>query len=82
MTHFKKYWLWYTIAVVILIALLVYFNWETVKGWFSSSQGRYASSDTNASTRQACIDVGGGDCSYHGMLVPCVECTKRGIVIK
>lgn len=39
MTHLKKYWIWYTIAVVVIVAgILAYFNWETVKGWFGSSE--------------------------------------------
>lgn len=38
MTHLKKYWYWYLIAIVVLVAaILAYSNWETVKGWFSSS---------------------------------------------
>lgn len=38
MTHLKKYWLWYAIAIVVVVAaILAYSNWETVKGWFSSS---------------------------------------------
>lgn len=37
MTHLKKYWIWYLVAaVVVTIAILAYFNWDTVKGWFAS----------------------------------------------
>lgn len=38
MTHLKKYWYWYLIAIALIAAgIWSYYNWETVKGWFSSS---------------------------------------------
>lgn len=83
MTHLKKYWIWYLIAfVVIIAAIMAYLNWETVKGWFSSTSGTTRVSGGNGSTRQMCVDLGGGDCAYLGLSVPCIECTKRGIIVK
>lgn len=85
MTHLKKYWLWYLIAIVVVVAaILAYSNWETVKGWFSSTPGstRIAAGANGSNTRQACVSLGGGDCAYLGLEVPCVECSKRGIQIK
>lgn len=50
MTHLKKYWLWYLIAIVVVVAvILAYSNWETVKGWFSSS----------SATQQNVLDANG-----------------------
>lgn len=86
MTHLKKYWLWYLIAIIVVVAaILAYSNWETVKGWFSStpdSGARSGSSGTGSSSKQACVSLGGDGCSYNGLYVPCAECTKRGIVVK
>lgn len=60
MTHLKKYWYWYLIAIVVIIAaILAYSNWETVKGWFSSSApgtgGRIANNTIPVSAKTDCI---------------------------
>lgn len=83
MTHLKKYLIWYALVIVVVIALIAY-NWTTVKGWFSSSAGTTGSRTQAAtsSSRQACISLSDGNCSYLGLEVACIECSKRGIQIK
>lgn len=36
MTHLKKYWGWYTLAAAALVGAIVYFNWDTIRGWFGA----------------------------------------------
>lgn len=80
MTHIKKYWIWYLLAIVVVVAaILAYSNWETVKGWFSGGTERTQAPGSTG--KKACISLGGDGCSYQGLYVPCAECTKRGIVV-
>lgn len=79
MTHIKKYWIWYALAIVVVVAaILAYSNWETVKGWFSGGTERTQA--PGSSSKQACVRIADG-CSIYGLYVPCAECTKRGIVV-
>lgn len=68
-----------TALVLIVITIIISYNWETIKGWFTpAAAGRYAS--PGSGQKQACVKVGDG-CSYLGLYVPCTECSKRGISI-
>lgn len=46
MTHLKKYWIWYLLGAVGIIALVSY-NWDSITSWFSSAS---AKPDTMGST--------------------------------
>lgn len=77
----------FIIVVIVLAIILVSLNWETIKGWFTqaptdipSGRGRVSGSG-NITSGSKCISLGGGNCSYNGLYVPCAECTKRGIVV-
>lgn len=75
MTHLKKYWLWYLIAIIVVVAaILAYSNWETVKGWFSSAPatqedvldangnptGRRVYVNTSTARQRGCCSANGG----------------------
>lgn len=79
MTHLKKYWYWYALGAAA-IGALVYFNWDTIKGWFSSDIDRRFQAGSGSGSKQACIRIADG-CSYNGLYVPCAECSKRGIAV-
>lgn len=67
--------------ILLVIVLLISYNWKTVKAWFSSApaSGRYAAPGSTA--KKTCVSLGGDNCSYLGLYVPCIECSKRGISI-
>lgn len=68
MTHFRKYWLWYALAAVALIAIIVWANWETVRAWFPAAGTRTANGNRGSvrpplnpvqSPNNPCIDANG-----------------------
>lgn len=79
MKHLKRYWVMYTLLVVA-IGLVIYFNWDTIKGWFSSPAEQEVNRVISAA-RGKCQDIGGGDCLYYGLAVPCKACADHGLVI-
>lgn len=36
LSHLEKYALWYILGAIAL-GLLIYFNWDTIKGWFTTT---------------------------------------------
>lgn len=79
--NFFKTTLGITILVVAVLAIiLIAFNWDAIKTWWSGTPGtgRVSGSSNGTST---CVDVGAGRCSYRGLYVPCEECRKRSIPV-
>ncbi len=68
--------------IILALFILISYNWKAIQAWFtpaaSNGEGRLKAPTTGS--RQECIVTGDGtDCIYYGLLVPCAECTKRGI---
>lgn len=66
MTHLKKYWIWYALALVAII-VLVSMNWTTVKGWFSSAPG--------TGRQRSCKEDSAGCYVTHGQQKEYVDCS-------
>lgn len=81
--NFFKTTLGITILILAVLAIIIIaYHWDTIKAWWNDETPAPGAGTRTANPTQTCIRLGGDQCSYLGLAIPCSECRRRGIPIK